>query len=133
MENTYPENILKVRAVLSINYIPAQPDSELFNEVQDAVRILIESYAKRNDSEKDYEYYTFMTETFLTDFQKHDDDVFIWFIRELTKSNVYFTYKDVPMFKSVVQHYGHILRHARRINIKPHDLEEYMFRRNLLQ
>ncbi|AFC21959.1 hypothetical protein GAP32_500 [Cronobacter phage vB_CsaM_GAP32] len=133
MENAYPENLLKIRAVITINYIPTQPESELFNEVQDALRILIESYAKRNNSEKDHEYYAFMTETFLTDFQKYDDDVFIWFIRELTASNVCIKYKDVPMFKSVVQHYGPILRSARCMNIKPHELEEYMFRRNLMQ
>lgn len=133
MKNTIPrENVLNVMAVLN-NHTPVQLDvgSELHREVSDAIRILIECYAKRNDSRKAFEYYTIMMETFLTDYRKYSDDVFVWFIRELTNAEVCIRYVDVPMFKDIVTHYGPILREARSIKITPQELEEYVFMRNI--
>lgn len=133
MENTIlRENVLNVMAVLS-DHTPVQMDvgSELHREVSDAIHILIECYAKRNDSRKAFEYYTIMMETFLTDYRKCSDDVFVWFIRELTKAEVGIRYVDVPMFKDIVAHYGPIIREARRLKITRQEIEEYVFMRNI--
>ena len=130
--NISRENALNVVAVLN-NHIPVQIDSELHREVSDAIRILIECYAKRNDSRKAFEYYVIMMETFLSDYRKHSDDVLIWFVRELTKAEIAIRHVDVPMFKDIVREYGPILRTARSLKLTEQELDEYVFTRNITQ
>lgn len=111
--NYEDETILKVGAVL--NGFTKMIPTELRTEISAAVQVLIEAYAKREDSRKDYDFYTSMVETYMFDYHRKSPEAFILFIRHVTNNNIFITYTDVPAFRDVVKMYGQLLRRARCI------------------
>ncbi|QXO12208.1 hypothetical protein pEaSNUABM44_00547 [Erwinia phage pEa_SNUABM_44] len=110
----HSDSVLKVSAVL--NGFTKMIPQETITEMSAAVGVLIEANAKRNDSDKDYNYFTSMVETYLRDYHKITPEAFIWFIRNVTDNEILIRYADVPYFRDIVFMYGQLLRAARCVN-----------------
>lgn len=108
------EIIKNIRAVITGNTQIIEPTMK--TEIAVAAAIVIEAYAKRNDTRKDYDYYVSMVETFLQDYCNKNPWEFIWFIRLLTDNDVMIRYHDVPDFRQIVSTFGPLLRKARTIH-----------------
>lgn len=91
-------------------------NEELRFEITEATKILIKAYANRNNSRKEYDYYTSMVETFLVDYHRTTPEAFIHFIRSITDNDIMIRYVDVPYFREIVRMYGPLIRYARCIN-----------------
>ncbi|AMM44084.1 hypothetical protein FDG95_gp458 [Pectobacterium phage vB_PcaM_CBB] len=100
--------VLKGKPNLFIN-------EELLFEISEATKILIEAYANRNNSRKEYDYYISMVETYLVDYHRTTPEAFVHFIRSITDNNICIRYDDVPYFREIVRMYGPLIRYARCI------------------